>query len=193
MTKPTPLYLNYKLFLCLALFFGFVAVLSLRQNNLQAISLRNHVLEVDKNNGDVEKALRELRDYTYHHMHSDLSASTTVYPPVQLKYRYDRLVAAEKQRVAAAMAQVYTDAQAECERQNPTDFSGRNRVPCVEAYVSTRGVSERPVNQDLYKFDFASPVWSPDLAGISLLLSGLTAAAGALALVVQQWLKGRFI
>lgn len=193
MSKHTSPFLNYTLCFILAAFFGLVAILSLRANNMEAIRLRNHVLEVDKNNGDVEKALRELRSYTYQHMHTDLASSTNVYPPVQLKYRYDRLVTAEKERVQAIMAKVYTDAQAECERQNPTDFSGRNRVPCVEAYVTSHKVAEQSINPDLYKFDFASPVWSPDLAGISLVLTGVFTAAGAFALILRQWAKGKFI
>ena len=193
MSKRTPLLLNYALCFVLAAFFGLVAVFSLRANNLEAVRLRDRVLEVDKNNGDVEKALRELQKYTYAHMHTDLATNTNVYPPIQLKYRYDRLVTAEKQRVEAIMAKVYTDAQAECERQNPTDFSGRNRVPCVEAYVTSHKVAEQRINPDLYKFDFASPVWSPDLAGISLVLAGVFAAMGGFALLLRTWLKDRFI
>ena len=193
MSKRTPALLNYTLFFGLALFFGVLCIINLRANNLQAVKLRNQVLEVDKANGDVEAALRDLRSYVYTHMNTDLSANTNVYPPVQLKYRYDRLVATEKERVAAVMAKVYTDAQAECERQNPTDFSGRNRIPCIEAYVTARTIPEQPINEDLYKFDFASPTWTPDFAGITMVLSGLFAVLGASALLLQQWLKNRLI
>ena len=167
MTKRTPNLLNYWLYFTVAIFFGVIAVYSLRANNLGAIRLRNQVLAVDKANGDVEAALRELRTYVYSHMNANLSSGTNVYPPVQLKYRYDRLVSAEKERVAAQTTKVYTDAQKHCERKNSTDFSGRNRVPCIEAYVTSRSVTEQPINQDLYKFDFASPAWTPDVAGIS--------------------------
>ena len=101
--------------------------------------------------------------------------------------------AAQAQKRVSRWDGVYTDAQAECERQNPTDFSGRNRVPCVEAYVTSHKVAEQPINPDLYKFDFDSPVWSPDLAGISLVLTGLFTLLGGFALLLQTWLKGRLI
>jgi hypothetical protein len=189
----TKTFLNYWVFVALAVFFGSVAVLSLRANNLEAVHLRDKVLEVDKANGDVESALRELRTYVYGHMHTDLSSGTNVYPPVQLKYTYDRLVEAEKKRVQSEMAKVYLDAQRICEQQNSTDFSGRNRVPCIEQYVTSHTISEKPIADDVYKFDFASPSWSPDAAGISLVLSGLFAALGAASFLTQQWLKGRLL
>lgn len=191
MSKRTSFILSSTVCFVLALFFGVLCVINLRANNLQAVKLRNQVLEVDKANGDVETALRDLRSYVYTHMNTDLSASTNVYPPVQLKYRYDRLVAAEKERVAAVMAKVYTDAQAECERQNSTDFSGRNRIPCIEAYVTARTISEQPINEDLYKFDFASPAWTPDFAGITMVLSGAFAFLGVSVVLLQQWLRNR--
>lgn len=189
----TKYFLNYWIFVGLAVFFGFVGVLNLRANNQEAVNLRNRVLEVDKANGDVEKALRDLRAYVYAHMNTNLSSGTNVYPPIQLKYTYDRLVEAEKQRVQAEMAKVYLDAQATCERQNPTDFSGRNRVPCIEQYVTSHTIAERPIADDVYKFDFASPAWSPDSAGISLVLSGLFASLGAGIFLFHQWLKGRLL
>ena len=193
MSKRTPNLLNYWLYFAVAIFFGVVAVYSLRANNLGAIRLRNQVLAVDKANGDVEAALRELRTYVYSHMNANLSSGTNVYPPVQLKYRYDRLVSAEKERVAAQTTKVYTEAQKHCERKNSTDFSGRNRVPCIEAYVTSRSVTERPINQDLYKFDFASPAWTPDVAGISLLLAGITGLMGIISFLGQLWLRNRLL
>lgn len=184
---------NYILLASLALFFGVVAIISLRSNNIGAVRLRDKVLQTDKDNGDIEMALRELRTYVYSHMNTDLSSGTNVYPPVQLKYRYDRLVGAEKQRVQTEMAKVYTDAQKICEQQNPTDFSGRNRVPCIESYVTNHTIIEQPIGDDVYKFDFASPVFSFDAAGISLLLSGIFAALAAASFLSQQWLKGRLL
>ena len=192
MSKRTPSLLNYWLYFTVAVFFGVIAVYSLRANNLGAIRLRNQVLAVDKANGDVEAALRELRTYVYSHMNANLSSGTNVYPPVQLKYRYDRLVSAEKERVAAQTTKVYTDAQKHCERKN-SDFSGRNRVPCIEAYVTSRSVTEQPINQDLYKFDFASPTWTPDVAGISLLLAALAGLFGVISFLGQLWLRNRLL
>ena len=184
---------SYWVCLVLAVVFGVMTVVNLRTNNLKAVRLRNNVLSVDKASGDVETALRELRTYIYSHMDTSLSSGTNVYPPVQLKYRYDRLVTAEKQRVQAATAKVYTDAQALCEQQNSNDFSGRNRVPCIEQYVTSHTVSEQTINEDLYKFDFASPAWSPDTAGFSLLATGFFAACGSASFLFHQWRKGKLL
>lgn len=146
-----------------------VAVYSLRQNNLNAIALRDEVLKVDKENGDIEKALRDLREYVYSHMNTELSSPNGAYPPVQLKYRYERLMAAQKasQPNNGALA---TQAQAYCESQIPTGRS-LNRIECIENYMTTHGTTNsKPIPDSLYKFDFASPAWSPDLAGWSLVL-----------------------
>lgn len=191
--KHHPPHVNYWIFFALAIFFGVVALFALRANNMQAVNLRNEVLLVDKNNGDVEKALQKLRSYVYSHMNTDLSAGSSVYPPVQLKYRYDRLVAGEKARVQSESAKVYTDAQKYCEQQNSTDVSGRNRVPCIEQYATSHLSVEKPVADDVYKFDFASPVWSPDLAGISLLLSGVFSLIGLAPLFINQLLRSKIL
>jgi hypothetical protein len=155
-------------FLALSLISSCMFIYAMRQNNLTMISLRDKVFAADEANTDVEQPLRELREYVYAHMNTNLSSGTNIKPPIQLKYRYDRLVSAEKERVAAINAKIYNDAQVYCEQQNPTGFSGRGRVPCIEDYVSTHGTKEQPILDATYKFDFASPRWAPDLAGWSL-------------------------
>lgn len=158
------------IFLVAVLLSGLLAVYGLRDNNLTMINLRDSVYRADQQNGDVESALRELRVHIYSHMNTDPgSGSNSIRPPIQLKYRYERLVSAEKQRIAEANTKVYTDAQIFCEQQNPASVSGRSRVPCIEDYVARNGIKEQQIPEALYKFDFVSPIWSPDLAGWSLL------------------------
>ena len=61
-------------------------VFALRQNNLQALKLRDAVIEADKNNKDIEGALKELRVYIYSHMNTNLSSGpNAIKPPIQLK------------------------------------------------------------------------------------------------------------
>jgi hypothetical protein len=149
-----------------------ITAFALRSNNLGMIRLRDAVLQADKDNGDVETALRNLREFVYAHMNTDLaSGPNAIRPPIQLKYRYDRLASGEAQRVADQNKQIYTQAQTECERLFPNSFSGSGRVPCIKDYVSQHGVKTNPIPDSLYKFDFISPAWSPDLAGWSLLIS----------------------
>jgi hypothetical protein len=136
------------------------------------ITLRSAVYNADKNNGDVNTTLNNLRRYVYSHMNTNLSSGgNAIKPPIQLKYTYERLQAAEQKRVDSANSNVYTQAQIYCQQQNSVDFSGRNRVPCVTDYVTTHGVKANSIPVALYEYDFVSPKWSPDLAGWSLVLS----------------------
>jgi hypothetical protein len=165
-------------------------VYAYRQNNVGAIHLRDAVLEADKQNGDVEGALKTLRVYTYSHMNANLSGGTNnIYPPIQLKYRYDRLVQAEKDRVTAVNAKLYTEAQTYCEQQ-VTSRVTINRVPCIQDYLTTHGAaSERAIPDALYKFDFASPIWSPDLAGWSLVALVFLTLVLIVRLIAEWWLR----
>jgi hypothetical protein len=163
----------YKVFLTLFLVSLFICIYALRQNNQTMIQLRNEVYAADKNNGDVNKALNNLRAYVYAHMNTNLSSgNNAIKPPIQLKYTYERLQSKEQKKANSTNSQIYTDAQAYCQQLNPTDFSGRNRVPCVQNYVTSHGgVGANAVPVSLYQYDFISPAWSPDLAGWSLILS----------------------
>lgn len=167
-----------------------ISVFALRQNNLKMVELRNNVYAADEKGGDVEKALQELRTYVHGHMNTSLtSGNNSVYPPIQLKYTYQRMQKAEQERVKGESARIYTDAQNYCEKQNSTDFSGRNRVPCIEQYVSQHTVSTASVPDALYKFNFASPRWSPDVAGFSLALAVLLFLLFAVRAVLGKLLK----
>lgn len=186
--------INSWIFLGLAVLFAAIGVYAMRQNNLVSIRLRDAVTAADEQNGDVETPLRALREHVYTHMNADLSSGTGVQQPIQLKYRYDRLVAAEAARSEAANSNIYTQAQAECEKQFPAGqvgVSGRGRVSCIEEYVSSRGVVENTIPDALYKFDFVSPRWSPDVAGISLLLAAICFVLFVVRFTLERWLNYR--
>jgi hypothetical protein len=175
-------------FLVLALISGLMFVASLRSNYQHMVQLRDAVNTADKNNGDIEGSLQNLRAYVYAHMNTELSTgNTSIYPPIQLKYTYDRL--SQKAVQVSSNDQLYTQAQAFCQQQDPTDFSGHNRVPCIESYVTSHGAkAAAPVPVNLYQFDFVSPTWSPDLAGWSLVATILCAV-----LFIGLWLTERVI
>jgi len=183
---------SYWYFIIVALISGFIAAYTLRQNNLTALRLRDKVLQVDKENGDVESALRELREYTYSHMNSQLSSDTGIYPPIQLKYRYERLVIAEQERVRESNKDIYAAAQQDCERRFPSGFSGSNRLPCIMEYIDTHATPDarpQPIPEGLYKFDFVSPVWSPDIAGWSLVIASVAMFFLIIRIAAQIWLR----
>lgn len=179
---------NTWLFLLGAGFFTIVGVLALRQNNLTMVSLREEVVKVDQENGDVDKALNELRTFIFGHMNTNLaSGDVAIKPPIQLKARYDRLVADEQARVKLINQQVNTEAEARCRQQHPGDGPNIPRVSCIQQYVSANAIEEQPISSDLYKFDFVSPRWTPDLAGISLLLAGVFFVLFAVRFAVERW------
>lgn len=164
-------------FLVVGVVCALVCVTALRGNYQTMVRLRQAVYVADAGadtqNGNVEQALQQLRAYVGQHMNTSLSTADGVYPPIQLVHTYERLVQTEQARVNAANSQVYTDAQARCEAENPSGLSGRSRIPCIEAYVKANGVTAKQIPADLYKFDFVSPRWSPDLAGWSLVFTTL--------------------
>lgn len=185
-TKLRPL--RHWYFLIAFIAFGVIFIFSYRQNNMTALNLRDKVLNVDKENGDVETALRELREYTYSHMNAGLSGgATNIYPPIQLKYRYERLVEAEKNRVAALNAPVIKAGQEFCAKQPPS----RGRTPCNEEYLDIHGAKTQVIPDALYKFDFASPIWSPDLAGWSLLASLVALLLFTVRFSLELWFRKR--
>lgn len=167
-----------------------ISLVSLRQNNIHALQLRDKVLQVDKDNGDVELALRQLREYVYSHMNTQLAAPGGAYPPVQLKYRYDRLVAAQKTQ-QPSNSTLATEAQNYCEAQIPT---GRSlyRIDCIQSYILSHGAASTVTIPDsVYKFDFVPPVWSPDLAGFSILLTAVLILVFIIRILFVQWLVFR--
>jgi hypothetical protein len=166
-----------------------MCVLALRSNYQHMAELRTAVYVADEQNTNVESALQALRAYVNGHMNTSLTKGAgSVYPPIHLLHTYERLKKIEQERVNAVNSQVYTEAQRSCEQQYPGSFSGGPRVPCIEAYVKSHGTTARPIPQDLYKFSFASPSWSPDFAGWTLALSILL-----LVLTILRFLAGRLL
>jgi len=187
-TRIRPIKTWYLLAACLL--FAVIHVAALRGNYVRMNELRNTVYAADKSNGNIEQALQELRAYVGSHMNTNLDTGNGVYPPVQLKYTYERLVSAEAERVKAANSKIYTDAQKYCERLDPNSFYGRERVPCIQKYIKAQGTATvKSIPDALYKFDFVSPRWSPDMAGWSLVLTLTLLVLGLTRFMLGYWLK----
>src|SRR5262249_26097180 len=83
-------------FLILAIISTTVCVMSLRANNQHMIQLRDALYAADRDNTNVQQALNNLQSYVTAHMNTNLSTGpNSPYPPIQLKYTYERLVAAQ--------------------------------------------------------------------------------------------------
>jgi len=163
-----------------------ICVIALRHNNQTMVKLRDQVYAADKNNGDVNGALNKLRGYVFAHMNTSLSTGTTIKPPIQLKYTYQRLYDAEYNDLQAANQKIYNDGKNAC--PGPSNAYDPDRLACIENYAVNHGVSGANINipAGLYEFDFVGPTWSPDLAGWTLLLSAIFFIAfAAKALLVQ--------
>lgn len=176
-------------FLALALIFAAISVYALQQNNKQMGRLREAVFIADKNNGDVEGALRDLREYVYGHMNTSLAAGPgAAHPPIQLQYTYERLQAAQQQNLGQNNSNLYNQALEECNREGQTS-SGQATINCIETYSAQHGVQLADIPDALYKFDFRAAKWSPDLAGWSIVLAVLFMVAFVLSAAYTRLMK----
>jgi hypothetical protein len=143
-------------FMALALVSGVVCVYALRDNNLRMVELRQAVYEADKADGDVEQALKDLREHVHGHMNTGLSSGpNAVHPPIQLKYTYERLVQAQQAGASERNSSLYTAAQQHCERVIPDGVSGGVRLGCIQSYVKQHSpTAVDTVPKNLYQFDF---------------------------------------
>lgn len=179
-------------FLIPALIFGFIAVKALQHNNIEMGRLREAVFAADKNNGDVEGALRALREHVYGHMNTSLEAGANgAHPPIQLKYTYERLQAEQQARLGQNNSALYNQALQECSAEGQTK-SAQDTINCIESYAEARGVRFADIPDSLYKFDFISAKWSPDLAGWSLIISAFS-GLGFITTFLFQWFMKRYL
>lgn len=162
--------------LVICIIFAGITVVGLRSNNATMAKLRSELIQADeqgKSVEEIEAKLQALRSYVTSHMNTNLRAGDLAIKdaPIQLVGLYNQAVTEEKERVSRANESLYTVAQAECEKQFPVGLSGSGRIPCIEQYVNEYGEKVRDVPREAFMFDFISPRWSPDVAGIFLVLT----------------------
>lgn len=164
-----------------------VGVLALRQNNLRMLELREAVFIADKNDGDTSTALSELQAYVVTHMNTTLPKLGDE-KAIQLKYTYERRLAADEVRVSAERADVSAQATAYCQSTHAgASFAVRSQ--CVEDFYAAHPVSSLTIPKELYAYEFVSPFWVPDKAGLALLAA--TALLLVLLLRLTSWLVFR--
>jgi hypothetical protein len=152
----------------------------LRQNNLRMVALRDAVVAADKNGADVTGALERLNYHVFHHM------NTKIVRPVELVNTYNRQAQAVIEAANKNSGRdVYAEATAACERRG---IPLASIAQCAAEYAVTNnpGVGPQQIvlpDKNRFIYSFASPLWTPDLAGFSLLLTG----------VVLLWLLGRIL
>ena len=158
----------------------FITATFLRMNNLQMDKLRNDVIVADKK-GDkvvIKNSLIILQDYIRGHMNTSLDTVTTKGLELVASYNRDYRAAIEAAGSSHnPNSDIYQQASIECRaRWQGNAQSFRNDyVTCVEAAVG--GLS--PENKQgislpraaSYRYNFAPPLISFDLAGIFTILS----------------------
>jgi hypothetical protein len=177
-------------FLVPAVIFALLAIHGLRDNYSTMVKLRDAVYVADQQNGDVESALTALRAHVYGHMNTNLvSGNNAIRPPIQLKARYERLVTAQNDQAKAQNAEITRVGEQICGQAFPAGGFNAPRVACLQDYVSAHAVKAQPIPDGLYKFDFVSPRWSLDLAGISIVVSSVFTVLFIARLLLEYYLR----
>lgn len=154
-----------------------VSAFLLRQNNLRMIELRNLVKKSDEENVDVDKALRNLQNYVTSHMNTDLGDG------IALQHSYERAYTAAVEAAAKSTnpnAAIYTQVELECRPVYERTHSFPAYTQCAHDKLSQLAPGQdalsalKTPSPDLYRFNFTSPVWSPDLAGFAVLVTIFT-------------------
>lgn len=160
---------------------GGLSVYLLRQNNLGMIEWRNEVKSVDQEGGDLQPVLKQLQRYVTSHMNTSLGEG------IFLEYSYQRAYDAALQAAANPVnpnSNVYSQAEASCRTQHGGNF--QIYLKCIQDAVKSVAPGRDPLADvkppavELYKVNYVSPRWSPDLAGWTVLA---TTVVGALLLV----------
>lgn len=152
----------------------------LRQNNLRMVELRDNVVKADQQNGDVAGALTELNEHVFHHM------NTKIVRPIELVNAYNREAAAAIQAANQTSGRdLYAEGTANCERRG---IPLASIAQCISNYAADNTTGSGPTeiklpDKNLFTYTFATPKWTPDAAGFSVLLT----------VVVGVWLLVRLV
>ncbi len=155
----------------LLILMAFISATLLRLNNVGMVQRREAVHAADKagNADDTRARLYDLQRFSSAHM----NASTG---PVYLQDQYNRDAQAAIENATKALTggeTVYAEAEAVCKPQ----YHGWSTayMQCFLAELDKHPTSDRlpettmPV-AELYKYEFLSPIWSPDFAGWSVVI-----------------------
>lgn len=153
------------------------AAIFLRMNNQNMIEHRQAVLVADEK-GDpakIKSSLVDLQHYVSHHMNTDLGSG------VYLQESYKRASRAAVNQAREAnndSGAAYRQAADECQN-NFTGGTSSFRTDYVQCVVNkTTGLDDPQTklnlpNNNLYRYSYASPAWSLDLAGFFVALMAL--------------------
>ena len=179
---------------------GFIAATFLRLNNIGMIERRNAVMAADKE-GDplmIQNRLYDLQRYVSSHMNADMGS---IYLENQYKRDSQRLID-EAGSDNNPNGNIYKKAQDTCAPR----FSGYSQayLQCTVNYLAQYSPAGNPASTvtlpkaDTYRHSFASPLWSADFAGwsvlgcllILLMIVGRLIGLGVLRLMLKSRYRG---
>lgn len=151
---------------------GFVAATFLRLNNVGMVDRRNAVLSADKE-GDpavIQARLYDLQRYVSAHMNADMGS---IYLENQYKRDSQRTID-QASTDSNPNGNIYKKAQETCAPR----FSSYSQayLQCTVDYLAQYAPADNPTSSvslpkaDTYRHSFASPLWSADFAGWSVLI-----------------------
>ena len=163
---------------------AFISATLLRLNNVGMIERRTAVVSADKagDTATLERRLYDLQRYVSEHMHTDPGR-------VALVYAYERDNQKHKDDYTASIADqpqgdVYQQAEAVCgpiARAQGWRWPDARYTECLDRELSNHpGAAEitegfKPTPIEPYYQKFVSPLWSPDFAGWSVIVTGVIA------------------
>ena len=186
----------WQLLLLFGLFLG-LSVFALRNNNLKMVELRNQVVQADAQNKDLAGAIERLNYHVFHHM------NTQIVRPVELVNTYNLQARAVIEASSRGSGRdIYAEATAACERRG-IPLTSIAQCAADFAAANNPGVGPKAIklpDKNRFIYTFASPRWTPDLAGLSLLgatvtLIWLTARLGEyilVRLIIRHRIKNNF-
>lgn len=159
----------------IALLLSAVTIGLLRHNSVTAVQMFNEVQRADQQGDNVYKELKELQRYVSHHMNTQIERIT-----LEQTYARDYRAAIEDLAQSGGVNQNanYRAAQQACsDLQSSAGYIAYAR--CVEQRLAQAAPGQNPQlsadlpNAQRYQYSFVSPTWSPDAAGIALLITGV--------------------
>ena len=175
----------------------FIDATLLRLTHIKMTELRDAVLVADKNEDDaaITEALTNLRDYTFSHIvinvveENGQQRVTFGTGPFYLEHKYRRVANQAIEELQARLADdsnpngnIYQAASDVCSpiaMANGWAWNSQEYINCmtgeIQNYPETEDfdtqVSASTPSTELFRFNFASPVWAPTLTGFCLLIT----------------------
>lgn len=180
----------------IAILLTVVSVALLRSNSLEAVRLFEQVKRADKEGKDTTKPLVELQRYVSQHMNTQLERVS-----LEESYARDYQKALDKLGNSGGVNDAeYRQAELACRAELYRTGSFPAYAQCVSGRVGQVSPGENPLlkanmpKPEQYQFTFISPAWSFDLAGLSIVVTGVIwfiIAAKLLVQVLLFWMVRR--